>query len=456
MILYKSCLSFLPALNTFSKGTFILAFIILISPMNQSHADLPRFNVLDFGAFGNGLTLDTEAIQAAIDKSIAEGGGIVVFPEGIFLSSLLLIQGDNVTLEFEEGSILEATTDLSAYPENARRLLHVTNSRNVHIRGPGLIELNGNDFTRERRLSWRIIYFQDSENVSVRDITIMRSPNWTLTFKNCNEVVVEDVTIDEGVLINSDGIGILSSTNVRISNCFVNTSDDAIVIKSRDPLLGAPTRNVLIENSVVASSSNAIKIGTEAVSDFENIIIRNIKVLKPTDGRRERPLSAISLITDDGGNIENIRIENVRAEEVFSALFIRTQRRLRGERTHPGAISNVVIDGLTVERQFTTSSIMGIPDFNDKPARVGPGIVLKNIDITSVEEVGPEAKGIYPGERPRNYPDAIHFAPYPSYGLYIRHADGVTIGPNVNFRSTVDRIRPPIVVEPTAEVTFID
>jgi polygalacturonase len=437
-----------------SYFSLVLALVALLTPIHAE--DDMYLNVAKFGARGDGLTLDTEAIQAAIDHAITQGGGTVFFPQGNYLSSLLQIEGNHVTLLFEEGAILQATTDLTAYPDNARRLIHVKNAKDIHLRGAGLIELNGNHFTREKRLSWRIIYFENCQQVSVNDITILRSPNWTLTFKNCDGVAVKNVTIDEGTLINSDGIGILSSSNVHIANCFINTSDDAIVIKSRDPKRAAPTENLLIEDCVLASSSNAVKIGTESISDFRNITIRNIRVIKPTDGRRERALSAIALVTDDGGNIENIHIENVHAEEVYSGIFIRTQRRLRGSRKHPGEIRNVVIDGLTIERQYTTSSIMGIPDYEGRPAKVGPDITLRNINITSVEEVTGEALGIYPGERPTNYPDAIHFAPYPAYGLYIRHAEGIVIGPNVHFHTIKQDARPPIVVEPTAEAVFLN
>ena len=413
------------------------------------------FDVTEFGARADGETLDTEAVQSAIDAAVDEGGGTVRFPAGVYLSSLLRVHGDHVTLFLEEGATLSATTDLDAYPANQRRLLHVDRASDVHLRGPGTIDLKGRHFTRERRLSWRILYFERSENVSVRDITIRRSPNWTLTFKNCDGVRVDGVRIEEGRLINSDGIGILSSRNVHISNCFIDTSDDAIVIKSRDPDRADVTKNVLIEDCVVASSSNGVKIGTETRSDFRNITIRNIEVRKPSDGRRERPLSAIAIMTDDGGHIENVRVENVRAEEVYAGFFIRVQRRLRGERERPGTIRNLVIDGLHVERQLVASSIMGIPDYEGAPAVVGPDIRLRNIRIRSVEPGTAEDAERYPDERPTNYPDGIHFAPYPAYGLYIRHAVGVVVEPTVEFKSKEPDPRPAVRVEETAEVEFV-
>lgn len=447
------------------KGKLVVAgFALGIAPFisNAIVAGTPAvdtdsaWDVTAFGATGDGATLDTASIQAAIDHAAEEDGGTVYFPPGNYLSTRLEVRSDNLILELREGAVLQASPRLEEYANGDRRLLHVRGARNVHLRGPGTIDLNGQHFTREHRLNWRIIYFEECSEVSVADLTILRGSNWTLTFKLCDGVVVRDVRIDEGSIINSDGIGILSSRNVHIADCFVNTSDDAIVIKSRNSRRGSPTENVLIENCTVASSSNAIKIGTESVSDFRNITIRNIKVRKPTDGRRERPLSAISLITDDGGLIENVLIENVHAEEVSAAFFIRVQRRLRGPRERPGGIRNVVIDGLTVERQHTCSSIMGIPDYEGHEATVGPGIVLRNMDITSVVAGSSDDIDGYPGERERNYPDGIHFAPYPAYGMYVRHARGVEIGPRVRFRTAVDDPRPPVKVEDTAEVTYVE
>ncbi len=413
-----------------------------------------RFPVTDFGAAGDGETLDTPALQAAIDACAEAGGGEVLFPPGRYLSTALFIRGDDVTLRLEEGAVLRVSLDFSSYPNGHRRLLYADRVRNVGLAGRGMIDLRGDEMTVENRLAW-VMIFHECSGVSVRDIRITGSPNWTLVFRSCDNVTVTGVTIDRGALINADGINLLSCANVRVSDCDIDTDDDAIVIKSRNERLLRDTRNILIENCVLASSSNALKIGTETRRDFYNVIMRNCTIRAPGRGRRERGISGIALISDDGGNLHNILAENIRMSGVQAGFFIRVNRRLRGDRDRPGSISNVVFDGITVEDQTIASSIMGLPDFEGRPASAGPGIQLRNVKIVSIAGGSAEDARREPPERETNYPDAIHFGTFPAHGLYVRHAGGIRLGPNAVFSSAVPDERPPVKIESTAEVETV-
>lgn len=443
----------------FKKGSMAAAALL---PASLAGATFDRnpvtatgsFNVSDFGAKGDGETLDGQALQAAIDACVRAGGGEVLFPPGRYLTTALFVRGDDVTLRLEEGAVLRASLDFSAYPPNHRRLLYVDRVRNFRMAGRGEIDLRGEEMTVENRLSW-VIIFHECAGVDVRDIRITGSPNWTLVFRSCDNVTVTGVTIERGALINADGINLMSCRNVHISGCHIDTDDDAIVMKSRNEPLLRDSHNILIEDCVLASTSNALKIGTETRRDFFNITMRNCTIHAPSQGRRKRGISGIALISDDGGNLHNIVAENIRMTEVQAGFFIRINRRLRGDRDRPGTISNVVFDGITVESQTIASSIMGLPDFEGRPAVAGPGIQLRNLRLMSHAGGTLDDARRYPPERETNYPDAIHFGAFPAHGVYVRHARGVRLGPNVEFSSAVPDERPALKIEPTAEVDLI-
>lgn len=424
---------------------FILSFSIVFILFGASAFAGQEFNVREFGARGDGKTYDTAAIQKAIDACEAAGGGRVFFPPGTYLSASLLVRGDYVTVHLEPGAVLEGSSRLEDYDRKHNRLLTFLNAKEVGLEGQGIIDGNGEHYSEDHR-PHHLVYFIQCRDVSIRDITLRQSPQWTLVLGACDYVEIRDITIrNDSCIRNSDGIDLMSCRGVRVSGCDIDTGDDAIVLKSKEPHRRRSSYDILIENCILASACNALKIGTETHRDFYDITFRNCSVRPTSDGKRA--IAGIDLISDDGAVLHDILVQNIDMSAVQAPFFIRLQRRLRGERKMPGRIYNVTLENITVHRHSLTGAIMGIPDYKGRQCRIGPGIVLRNVRCKSDEGGSLEDRGRYPDERPERYPDANNFGAYPSYGLYARHAEDIEFEGEVSFTTLVNDPRPKMVFE---------
>lgn len=287
------------------------------------------YSVLDFGAVGDGVTLDTVAIQAAIDRCSQAGGGRVLLPAGkTYLAGSFELKS-YVDFHLEMGSVLKSDACEENFPlfafttgaEAGKRLWiggkHLTQ---VSITGGGIIDGNCHAFSLEegpyihtRTLAWRpaMTCFEDCRHFTVRDVTLRNAANWTLHFSGCEDVVVDGVRIYNDLKFpNCDGIDPDHCRNVRISNCHIEAGDDCIVLKNTAPFAKyGPTENITVSNCTLISTSSAIKIGTESVDDFRNLVFTNCVIQKSNRG--------LSIQLRDGGTVENV---------VFSNMTIETRR----------------------------------------------------------------------------------------------------------------------------------
>ena len=207
------------------------------------------FNVLDYGAIGDGLTLDTPAIQSAIEACHQAGGGTVTIPAGRFHTGPLLMHS-NMTLHLDAGATLLGSQDLADYAlidsrwEGADQktyapLIGGGHLTNVAIVGRGTVDGRGSvwwKLHKEKKLAYprpRLISFSNCANVLIEGITVTNSPAWTINPVRCENVTVDKVTvINPADSPNTDGINPDSCRNVHISNCHVSVGDDCITIKS--------------------------------------------------------------------------------------------------------------------------------------------------------------------------------------------------------------------------------
>lgn len=377
-----------------------LAFILAFAIPTCAAADI---NVRDFGAKGDGVALDSDAINAAIEAAAAGGGGIVRVPAGRYLSFSIRLKS-NLTLALDPGAVLVAADPakgLGKYdaPEpNASDAYqdfghsHWQNSLiwgdglvNVSILGAGLIDGTGG-LTRygppSRRpsgepeagkgapagaprnmdgLGNKAIALKNCRNVTLRDISILNAGHFALLATGVDQLTIDNLKVDT----NRDGFDIDGCRNVRIANCSVNTPhDDAIVFKSSYALgeLRA-TENIAVTNCIVSGydmgtmldgtfkrtmarapdrdgPTGRIKLGTESNGAFRNITIANCIFVRSR---------GLALETVDGGVIEDVTITNLAMREIVSApIFIRLGNRARGpEGTRAGAIRRVQISRVT-------------------------------------------------------------------------------------------------------------
>jgi len=350
--------------------TKILALFILLALAAGAGAE--RFDVRDFGAAGDGETLDTQALQRAIDAAAEAGGGTVVFPTGTYLSGTLALRS-RVALELGPGAVLQGSDQAGDYPDQ-RVLLMVADAEHVALYGPGTIRGIGQaDYGRRRtgepepKPEFRagILRMEDCRNVTLRDVVFLESDTWTIHLRRCENVLIDSVTIlNNYYRTNSDGIDPVSCRNVRIANCHIVAGDDCIVMKSN---ADGATENVVITNCTLETIATAIKLGTESPGDFRNIQVSNCTIRNSTVG--------IGLFLKDGATMERMSFSNVSIETIplSRAEVARTVYPVFAdiERRHPdspvGTIRDLSFIGLQIES--------------------GAGIVIQGMPESPVENV---------------------------------------------------------------------
>jgi len=471
------------------KKLYLLFFLIGCSNLFSQ-----EYNVEDFGAIGDGNTINTEAIQSLIDKETLTNGGKIVIPKGKFVIGSIILKS-NIELHLEKGAELLGSTKPEDYKKLSRwkALILAENQSNIKISGRGTIngrgaqlalhldslfylgKIDSADYNlNERRPKYtirpQIIEFVNCTNVMVEDITLKNAACWVQTYDRCTELTIENITVESDSYWNNDGIDIIDCKNVRISNSKINSSDDGICLKSsidNSKLGDYYCENIQINNCKVRSSASAIKLGSRSVGGFKNITIDNIKIY---DTFR----SAIALETVDGGILQNVKVKNIRAKNVGNAFFIRLGQRYRKSKT-PSTIQGVTIENMKVnianERPDKNYKIKGpdLPYFhNTFPASITgiKGHSLANIHLENIQISYPgnsiKAYANYPLEHldkipelERAYPEYSMFGELPAWALYLRHASNIQLK-NVHFKLRNKEFRKAIVLDDVQDCKFIN
>jgi len=433
-----------------------LLILMALAPQLQA-ADFP---VSRYGAVGDGLTLNTIAIQKAIDACAGAGGGRVIIGPGTFLSGTLVMKS-HVELHLEKGAILLGSTNTAHYPEMTttfrfygdewvkQSLIFGSELEDIALSGEGVIDGQGAAFqvnTKKKPDRYRnrpyLIRFTLCKGVTVNDLTMRNSAMWMQHYLGCEDLIIKGIKVFNHCNKNNDMIDIDGCKNVVISDCIGDTDDDALTLKSTSPLA---CENVQILNCTLSSHCNAIKLGTESTGGFKNISISNC-VIKPSAVKEviyglPEGISGISLELVDGGVMEEIVVSDVEMDGPEVPLFIRLGNRARPHKEGlappaVGSISEIRIRNIVARNAGPTAcSITGIPGF---PA--------KNISISNLRlqfEGGVEAgKVIDPvPEHITNYPEASMFGTLPASVFYLRHLQNIDIsGVEVEFDKPDGRV----------------
>ncbi|MCH5378143.1 MAG: glycoside hydrolase family 28 protein, partial [Planctomycetes bacterium] len=337
-------------------------------PRDDANGD---YDVRAYGAVGDGDTLDTAAIQEAIDAAAEAGGGTVLLRRGTFLSGTLVMKS-NVSLDIEAGAVLRASRDIADYPDHTPRivflyqarftksLIYADRAENISLTGRGLIDGQGEHFPArpgDDKQRPYILRFSECRNVLVRDLTFRNSARWLSHYLACENVAIEGITIHSRIRENRDGLDIDSCSGVRVSDCHIETGDDAIVLKATTH---RPCRRVTISNCVLSSMASALKLGTESNGGFEDVTISNCTIF-------DTGYSGIGLMVVDGGTLDGVSISNITMRDVKVPIFVRLGNRARAipgeEPPGVGAVRNVTISNVQATGVGDTGcSITGIPD----------------------------------------------------------------------------------------------
>ena len=294
-----------------------------------------NYNVLQQGAVGDGKTLNTKSLQSAIDALHAKGGGQLYFPAGRYLTGSLQLKS-NVTLYLEKEAVLLGSTSPYDYPGFStekelkvnndhfdQALIYAEGAENIGITGEGCIDGQGrelaltidslhhtgelvdkhyNTYRKRPNTRPKLLFMRNCRKVELRKTNFRSGAAWGLSFSLCVDLTIDSLHVENRAYWNNDGIDISDCKDVRISNCFINSADDGICLKSHNR--GAWNDRVSISNCHIISSASAIKFGTESLGGFKNVTIDNIRI-------KDTFRSAIAIESVDGAEIENVKLENI-------------------------------------------------------------------------------------------------------------------------------------------------
>ncbi len=307
---------------------------VLTSCTQQSSSSSTVYNVLDFGAVGDGTADDAAAIQRAIDQCSAQGGGQVLFPAGrTFLSGPVELKS-NVDYHLETNAVWLANPDesiytMSAFGENrgeGMKWIWCKDQRNISITGQGTIDGNGIAFMGAELLDSyelkeladptfdprpHVLTLMGVEKLQIRDVTIRNGAYWTVHLIGCHDASIIGISLLNNLKIrNGDGIDIDHSTKVRIADCYITSGDDCICLKNRREYEEyGPCRDIVVTNCVMTGRSCAIKIGSENMDSISDVLIQNCVIKASNRG--------IGIQNRDEGTVTNVVFDNIIIEGYY-------------------------------------------------------------------------------------------------------------------------------------------
>jgi hypothetical protein len=437
-----------------------------------------------FGIKSNGTTLNTTSIQKAINYINENGGGRLVFSVGRYLTGTIQLKS-NVTIRLEEGAVLVGSTNIYDYNNNNpyTALVYAEKEQNIGITGKGVIDGQGrevaynlidqihngiikddlrNDRPATRRP--RAIYLRECKNIEITDITIKNSADWVQVYDQCQNLKIDRITVDSKAFWNNDGMDIVDCKDVKVTNSFIDATDDGICFKSHDATKMG--ENVEVRNCVVRSSANGFKFGTVTAGGYKNFKIINNKVY---DTYR----SAITIATPDGGVIENILVDSLYSYNTGNVIYLRIGARR--DKSHIGSMNGITIQNVYAEVPNTKPDagyeyegpIEDLPRNISPASIVGlPGHDITNVTLRNIQIVLPGGgnsnyayRGLKPAEldsipeMPASYPEFSQFKELPAWGFYIRHAKNITFE-NVTLTAKARDYRPAIVLDDVKGIIF--
>jgi polygalacturonase len=404
-----------------AAGRFLL--LVLLAPAAWSAG--PFFNIKDYGALSDGSASATEAFRAAIQAAKAAGGGTVYVPAGTYVTGPIELVS-NLVLHVDAGATVRFPATRLPFTKGRQQsvealtpvpLIGGHDLENVTITGRGVLTTDnaewmklmprqkgsGSDPGSANGPNWEhllqslevktpaaeeeyvmaapelrpsFVRVMDSKNILIEGVHFAGSPMWTVHLLYSDNVVVRDLIIETYPGVHTDGIAVDSSRNVRISNCYIDTGDDGIVIKAGKDADGLrvnrPTENVSIANCTVHRAHGAVTIGSETSGWVRNIVASNITCKGTEMGVR------IKSRRGRGGGVEDVRFNNWTMEDVGQGINITSYYIMEGEvRTGEQPVSNrtpvfrnIAISNMTINRARLAINIEGLPELPIQGLRI--------------------------------------------------------------------------------------
>ena len=443
------------------KPTLTLLTALLLSPLAALHAAEPKvFDITAYGAKSDGTTINTSAIQQAIDACHAAGGGTVLVPSGVFVSGSLLLKS-HVTLKVGKDAILRGSPNIADYTvETAplhwsafwkfaasnwkQCLIYAENAHEIGIEGPGTIDGQGgterkvfpNANDPRRPMLVRIV---GCRKVTVREVKLLDPASFTTFFVRSEDIHIERVTIRSRKSPNGDGLNFDGCRRVRIKDCDLDTGDDGIAPKTFHP--DWPNEDFEISGCRITSRWHAIRVGAESIGAIRRLSMRDCVFTQCQGG--------IKIESTEGAQFEDLSFSGIEMKQVcqpFMVLASRFAFSAHGKSARPpvGRIRNVrfndirVVVGAGGDVGYKGKSGLEDPFERLCSAVVSlPGTHIENVSFTNIDLTFPgggtaeQASRLDVGEllESSNY---IKWAtPFdgelPASALYLRHVKGVRL-----------------------------
>lgn len=412
--------------------------LVFLSVSSADDSIAKRFLISDFGAVADGRTLNTAAIQSAIEKAAAEGGGTVVIPEGTFLSGSIFLK-KGVGLHLAENAVLLGSTNIEDYPKLNTRieghfepwrmaLVNARETNGVRISGKGTLDGNGitywAKFWQRRRENPkctnleierpRLMFIDRCTDVRVEGVSLRYSGFWNLHLYRCSDVLIDGVAItaptrltghrnymtkeilkdmdDNAVVRNqpvkdnilgpsTDGIDIDSSRKVTVRNCYISVNDDNIALKgSKGPLAdqdkdSPPVEDILVENCEFGDGNGMITCGSEATL-VRNVTVRNCRI------NGDATVLTLKLRPDTPQRYENILIEDITLDGAGRVLNVAPWTQffdLKGNAPPKREVNNIILRNIR-------GSFHNFGTLVGNPGDTLRDITLKNIDLRLTDD----------------------------------------------------------------------
>ncbi len=403
-------------------GTVITSLPLLV----EAKDDVPVFDVLQYGATGDGKTLDTAAIQKAIDAATATGkpSKVLVTSGHTYLIGTIELK-ENIDFHLEGNAELLVSTDQKDYTGGAAVIANKAN--NITISGTGSINGRALEFMShyEKENEWwipkdwrpKLFILTSCNHLNVRDISIAKAPSWSLHMLGCENVLIENIKINNNLDVpNCDGIDPDHCRNVIIRNCHIVCGDDAIVIKAtRQAENYGPSANITVSDCILETQDSGVKIGTETTQDIYNIKFERCKIITSCRG--------LTIQLRDEGSVYNILFSDIsfvsryhsdpwwgRGEAISLTAIPRTPQ------TKIGTIHDITIKNST-GRAENSVRINGTKESRIKK------VTLNKVDVTF------DRWTQYPGNLFDNRPTTAYpgIEPHGTPGMHIRFADDIVV-----------------------------
>lgn len=424
----------------------VLCLILMAAP---AWAAAPFFNVLDYGARNDASADAAPAFRAAIEAAHAAGGGTVYVPAGTYVTGPIELVS-NLVLHLDAGATLRFPSTRLRYTRGREQgiecltpvpLIGGHDLENVSITGRGTLTTDNAEWlklmSRQDRsaadpgsafgAAWEhllqllelrkpipeeiyqqvapelrpsFVRLMESKNVLIEGVHFAGSSMWTIHLLYADNVVVRDVIIETYPGVHTDGIAVDSSRNVRISNCYIDTGDDGIVLKSGKDADGLrvnrPTENVSIDNCTVHRAHGAVTIGSETSGSIRNVVASNITCQGTQMGVR------IKSRRGRGGKVEDLRFTGWTMEDVGQAINVTNFYLMEGEApTADEPVSartplfrNIAIANMTINRSRVAIAIEGLPEMPIDGLRISDVIATADTGVKASHTLGLELHNV--------------------------------------------------------------